>query len=315
MKNFQPLATLLLIMSLAFAFSCKKKSSDETPSGYRLTSFTTFTNNVQTGSGLLSYSSNLLTEMRVTVPTTLKTTIQFKSTLEYTDGEISRMSTYVGDGTNWIPYDLLNIVPSTVKGYPGIIEETQYDSDTSQIRTVYQYIVNMGVPIISSEKYYYFQGTEWLPDGDYEYVYDDQYRLQSAVKYSQSGHELFVHRYVWQNKSVSEDYMNNSDSSQVSKTVYAYQDDRVIKQTVFNLINNVWTRQNYTDYTYDGNGCLASETTTDSQTSEINRTVYTYSAGSGNLRDVLRCNGSSELWPGAPVPVPKRPAGGLEINP
>jgi hypothetical protein len=300
---------MLLALTLTLVLSCKKSSDDGSnqPAGYRLSAVEMYTNSMFIGSAAYTYSGNKLTQVYVTFPSPLKSSSQIRTLIEYRADEISRVTGSFSEGSDWIKFYQIDVPTYVAAGMPAVTEKTNWNPDTTvygKIRTNFSYSGTQ----VSQKDFSSLESGSWVYDGKSVYNYNQQGQLQSMDFLSKTGQLYSTRTYTWQNSHVVEEIFCTVDSTIIQKWVYDYSGSNMVKATVSNYNDHVWEVASFTDYAYNENGLLGSATTQNLQTG-VNRTVYKYEAGTGNLRMLQKVDSTDPLWNGYPIPLPQHAFG------
>ncbi|MCX6285908.1 MAG: hypothetical protein NTY96_02175 [Bacteroidetes bacterium] len=299
----------ILLVSIAMLFSCKKKSDNpgDNPSNvYRVTQQRDYANNIMETRYDYTYSGNLLSEILMYEQGTT-TNAGAKLAVEYNGGNISKISVFVDTNGVWSIMEEV-IVNSYTGSLPAERIIKTYDDTgtlTNQIRYTDTYLNGQ----VSEEKSYSMQSGSWeLEDRD-TYTYNAQGQLQKIGSYSGSGDLGSTTTYTWQNNLIVSELSIKTDSSMLHNVIYDYSGTRLIKASRSFYVNNSWTPTGTTDYVYDANGNLVSQTDNYVPASDVFKTEFDYTAAQGNFRQVFTVMGAAELWNGAPDPMPTKSSG------
>ena len=296
----------LLIGSLALIFSCKKKSesSGDNPSnGYRITQERDYANNVLQNSDDFSYSGSQLMEILAYMRGT-KATADGKITIEYNGGNISKVSVFMNNNGTWLINE-----DAVVNSYTGSMPSERiiknYDSagmTTYQVRYTDTYLNGQ----VSEEKSYSMQNGLWELYSRAAYTYNPQGQLQKIVMYSGTGSLQTTTSYTWQNNLIVSEMRFALDSLDRHKTTYDYSGTSLIKASRSFYTNSTWYPTGTSDYAYNANGNLISQTDKSVPASVEYRLEFDYAAARGNFRQLFIVMGVAELWNGAPDPMPAK---------
>ncbi|MEI7492225.1 MAG: hypothetical protein WCK92_12555 [Bacteroidota bacterium] len=296
----------LLIGSLALIFSCKKKSesSGDNPSnGYRIIQERDYANNVLQNSDDFSYSGSQLMEILAYMRGT-KATADGKITIEYNGGNISKVSVFMNNNGTWLINE-----DAVVNSYTGSMPSERiiknYDSagmTTYQVRYTDTYLNGQ----VSEEKSYSMQNGLWELYSRAAYTYNPQGQLQKIVMYSGTGSLQTTTSYTWQNNLIVSEMRFALDSLDRHKTTYDYSGTSLIKASRSFYTNSTWYPTGTSDYAYNANGNLISQTDKSVPASVEYRLEFDYAAARGNFRQLFIVMGVAELWNGAPDPMPAK---------
>ncbi len=296
----------LLIGSLALIFSCKKKSENSggNPSnGYRIIQERDYANNVLQNSDGFSYSGSQLTEVLAYMQGT-KVTADGKITIEYNGGNISKVSVFMNNNGTWLINE-----DAVVNGYTDSLPSERiiknYDSagiTTYQVRYTDTYLNGQ----VSEEKSYSMQNGIWELYSRAAYTYNSQGQLQKIVMYSGTGGLETTTSYTWQNNLIVSEMRFALDSLDRHKTTYDYSGTSLIKASRSFYTNSTWYPTGTSDYAYNANGNLISQTDKSVPASVEYRLEFDYAAARGNFRQLFIVMGVAELWNGAPDPMPAK---------
>ena len=308
MKTGKLTMIFVLILSLSFSVSCKKKSDDSgggSSGNFRLVKMTGYFHNASEGYNTFIYDGTMIREI-CGFGFLKSTDTSYKVQIEYASGKMSVITWFVHD-TTWKPTSKVDIL-DYAGGIPSETATTEYDA-SGAVMYEYRSVITYAGGQVSEEKYYVMQGLQWDLDSRNVYTYNTQGQLQKVENISAAGLLNLTTSYAWQNGVVTEEKKIPADSLMLHRNAFEYSGSKLSKASSFFYQNSTWLPSGTAEYQYDAAGNLVAELDNGYPPPDEYKTVYEYASGKGNINVFYMATGDG-IWNGRPQPLPSKSSPG-----
>ena len=308
MKTSKLITIIVLILSLSFSISCKKKSDDtggDSSGSSRLVKMTGYFHNVFEGYNTFVYEGNLIRQI-CGFGFLKNTDTSYKIQIEYVSGKMSVITWLIHD-TTWKPTSKVYIL-DYAGDIPSETTTTQYDASGAvmyESRSVFTYAGRQ----VSEEKLYVMQGLQWVLTSRNAYTYNAQGQLQKEESFNEGGLLLSTTGYTWQNGVVTEEKKIPADSLMLHRNVFEYSGSKLSKASSFFYQNSNWLPSGTAEYQYDAAGNLVTEFDNGYPPADDYKITFEYASGQGNINVFYMATGDG-VWNGRPQPLPSKSSPG-----
>ncbi len=299
------LVIVLLLSCMAF-FSCKKKTTESTPSNtpassQRITEWATYDLDSLYSKDVYHYSGNNITEVTTYSSRMVK---QHKLLLAYNGNQLSTITRYDTTGDTWIKRYVTGITAYSGSN-PSEVVTQNYDqsgNETSKYKLTFTYTGNL----LKGKTYYLYNSGSWTETEGFQYLYDNSSRILRMNYQSSNYNYNFSYTYIYQGNTMTTELDSSNLNGNLSITKYncQYVNNQLSHVQDFDWNNNTWVLTYNETFQYNSEGNIINYQWVSVDLSYRDKEEFNYETRAGNFRLFAFIENGFTEFPGTSWPYP-----------